>query len=165
MHSFGYQCTCVVLAVLRASASIATEYKEYSEPTLFLPACTSKHALFPNECIALTGLKRALTPATTAKFASYFCRFLCFVLGKELIRKEIQSLRRLVTTGVQGTESSRTLGLLCVRARMHRQCLAPPKHTVVPGFALHENTCLYEQVLPASPASPAERERERERER
>jgi hypothetical protein len=25
----------------------------------------------------------------------------------------------------------------------------------VPGFARHENACMYEQVLPASPASPA----------
>jgi hypothetical protein len=40
-----------------------------------------------------------------------------------------------------------------------------PNDTLVPGFALHENTCLYEQVLPASPASPAEREKEREKER
>jgi hypothetical protein len=28
-------------------------------------------------------------------------------------------------------------------------CVCVRKHTVVPGFGLHENTYLYEQVLPA----------------
>jgi hypothetical protein len=40
-----------------------------------------------------------------------------------------------------------------------------PTHTVVPAFALHENTCMYEQIQPASPTSLSEREGERERER
>ena len=31
----------------------------------------------------------------------------------------------------------------------------PQKHTIVPGFSWRENTCLHEQVLPASPALPA----------
>jgi hypothetical protein len=26
-------------------------------------------------------------------------------------------------------------------------CVCVRKHTVVPGFGLHENTCVYEQVL------------------
>ena len=30
-----------------------------------------------------------------------------------------------------------------------------PTHAVVPGFPPYENTCLYEQVLPATPVSPA----------
>jgi hypothetical protein len=38
---------------------------------------------------------------------------------------------------------------------MRTYCLAPPTHTVVPGFPQHKTACMYEQVLPASQASPA----------
>ena len=44
---------------------------------------------------------------------------------------------------------------VCVRAYAYVVSRPPPTHTVVPGFALHENTCLCEQVPPASRASPA----------
>jgi hypothetical protein len=37
----------------------------------------------------------------------------------------------------------------CVSACAYVVSHPPPKHTVVPGFALHENTCLCEQVLAA----------------
>ncbi len=30
-----------------------------------------------------------------------------------------------------------------------RESVCIPNHTVMPGFALHKKTCLYEQVLPA----------------
>jgi len=44
---------------------------------------------------------------------------------------------------------------ICTRVCM---CIFSPPHThtVVPGFPLHWIACLYEQVLSASPASPAQ---------
>ena len=43
----------------------------------------------------------------------------------------------------------------CVRACAYVVSQPPPKHTEVPGFALHENKCLCEQVLATWRASPA----------
>ncbi len=38
---------------------------------------------------------------------------------------------------------------VCARTHAYVVPRSPQKDTVVPGFALHENTCLHEQVLPA----------------
>jgi hypothetical protein len=48
-------------------------------------------------------------------------------------------------------ERERESVCVCVRTRASAYVVSrfPQTHTVVPGFALHENTCLYEQVLPA----------------
>ncbi len=46
---------------------------------------------------------------------------------------------------------------LSLRARVYAYVVShpPSTYTVVPGFSQHKNACLNEQVLPASPASPA----------
>jgi hypothetical protein len=52
---------------------------------------------------------------------------------------------------LQHEELRGSLNVWALWNRLLSRC--PPTHTVVPGFPLHANTCLNEQVLSSSPAS------------